>query len=354
MAKRKRLTPAQPGFLDPGDAPKPALGGAAAVAAPIAQVAGEAATRAALDELADTMEAARAQGLMIELLDLSAIDDGHLVRDRLVQDEEEMGALMDSIRSRGQQTPIEVVPLAQAKAGKTHGLISGARRLTALRRLYAERNAGEFSQVKALVVRPDTAQDAYVAMVEENEIRVNLSHYERARIAVKAMQEGVYPTQRAALQGLFGNAARSKRSKIGTFITLVEALDEVLLFPAAISEKLGLSIAREMTRDPEFLPALIKRLQTGVRDVPGAEMRILANAVTQAQQATEAEAPEAEIEVPPPASPPPASSDRINRQLSDGLRLSFSPGKQKLELSGAGVTEALVERLEAWLQAQES
>jgi ParB/RepB/Spo0J family partition protein len=353
MAKRKRLTPAQPGFLDPGDAPKPALGGAASVAAaPIAQVAGEAATRAALDELAETMEAARAQGLMIELLDLSAIDDGHLVRDRLVQDEEEMGALMDSIRARGQQTPIEVVPLAKAKAGKTHGLISGARRLTALRRLHAEQGAAEFSKVKALVVRPDTAQDAYVAMVEENEIRVNLSHYERARIAVKAMQEGVYPTQRAALQGLFGNAARSKRSKIGTFITLVEALDDVLLFPAAISEKLGLSIAREMTRDPEFLPALIKRLQAGVRDVPGAEIRILANAVTQAQQAADAEGPDAAPVAPAP-SPQPVS-DRINRQLSDGLRLSFSPGKQKLELSGAEVTEALVERLEAWLQAQES
>ena len=89
-------------------------------------------------------------------------------------------ALMASLESRGQQTPIEVVELADGR----FGLISGWRRLTALRQLQADEGRGQgLDTVLALLRRPDTASDAYVSMVEENEIRTDLSHFERGRIA---------------------------------------------------------------------------------------------------------------------------------------------------------------------------
>ncbi|WP_238705121.1 ParB/RepB/Spo0J family partition protein [Parasedimentitalea marina] len=177
---------------------KSALGAPLATAAPIAQVASDAAAQAALSELSAVLETARADGRLIERIALEQIDETHLVRDRLEQDEDEMGALMASLRARGQQTPIELVTLTDRPDGKTHGLISGWRLLCALRRLYEQTSESEFASIKALVIQPETAQDAYVAMVEENEIRVNLSHYERARIAVRALREGLSEPENGA------------------------------------------------------------------------------------------------------------------------------------------------------------
>lgn len=351
MAKRKRLTPARGDFMG-----RPTEGQRApevkamnlSGGAPIAQVAGEAATAAALAEVSSELAAARAEGRMIEMLPLEVIDERHLVRDRLVQDEEEMTSLAESLRARGQQMPIEVIALPAPSAGKTHGLISGWRRLTALRRLYRETGDSRFAHVRAMVIAPESSQESYVAMVEENEIRVNLNHYERARIAVRAMQEGVYPTQRAALQGLFGNATRSKRSKIGTFVTLVEAFDEALHFPSAISEKLGLALAREMLRDPGFADALKERLRQTPRDSAGAEIRILARAVEERQPAPPA--PEVRSEPPKPSASRAAAAERIVTQATERIEMRFSPDQSRIELIGPDVSADLAEALMRWLR----
>ncbi|WP_264214785.1 ParB/RepB/Spo0J family partition protein [Leisingera thetidis] len=391
MAKRKRLSPAQSGFLTAAPAGKPALGGPSSVgAAPIAQVASDASAQAALQELSGVLENARARGLMIEELPLAAIDENHLVRDRIEQDEEELQSLMASIRARGQQTPAEVVPLEDTFGGRTHGLISGWRRLTALRRLYEETSDPQFATLKALVIRPDSAEDAYVAMVEENEIRVNLSHYERARIAVRACREGVFTRRKYALQALFGNATRPKRSKIGSFVTLVEALDAVLFHPTAISEKLGLALVRAIEADAGFAGRAAAALQAGDRSSPEAELEILTRLV----EADTAETPRLEPDMPPapaaaadpvpgaeipvPAAAPPAAApaprapaeplvsrprvrgaydwdaaqpgERIALPAPAGVRLGYTPSAQTIEISGPAVTADLAEALQAWLK----
>ncbi len=354
MAKRKRLTPAQPGFLgtsQPAPETKSMSSGPVGMNAPIAQVAGEASATAALAEVSEALAMARAEGRMLELLDLDVIDERHLVRDRLEQNEEEMESLVESLRARGQQMPVEVVALPHPAGGRTHGLISGWRRLTALKRLYKETSDPKFAKVRAMVITPDTAQDAYVAMVEENEIRVNLSHYERARIAVRAMKEEVYPTQRAALQGLFANATRSKRSKIGTFMMLVDAFDATLWYPSAISEKLGLAMAREMVRDPGFGDALKERLKEIPRDSAGAEMRIIAQTLAERQAPPPAPEPVADAG---PAPRPrirstaqnPAAGERIITQVATGIEMRFTPDQSRIELVGEGVTEALAELIQ--------
>jgi ParB/RepB/Spo0J family partition protein len=369
MAKRKRLSPAQNSYLSGAPESKSALAGplptpspSAAPIAPIAQVAGAASTEAALQEVTQVLQQARARGLMVEEIALDQIDETHLVRDRIAQDEDEMEALMGSLRARGQQTPIEVVPLQERIDGTSWGLISGWRRLSALRRLYAETSESKFATVKALVIRPDSAEAAYVAMVEENEIRVNLSHYERARIAVRALKEGVFPSQKKALQGLFANAPRAKRSKIGSFVTLVEALDAVLYFPTAISEKLGLALVREMAEDAGFAARLKQALQGADRSSAAEELAILNAAIEVVQPVKNtALTPSLESETPagPRADTTPvirqpgiemAAGERVTTQVTAGLRLGFQPDAQRIELTGAAVDSALLEDLKSWLK----
>lgn len=361
MAKRRRLTPAQANYLDSAPVRLTGPGLGAVAPAPIAQVSGDASARAALEDLAAEMEAARTQGLMLENLPLSAIDIGHLVRDRMVQDEDEMAALMASLEARGQQTPIEVVRLPDPRGGKTHGLISGWRRLTALNRLYDRTQDARFAMVRARVVAPDSAQAAYVAMVEENEIRVNLSHYERARIALRAVQEGVYESRREALLSLYGAAPRAKRSKIGSFMTLVERLDPVLKFPTAIPEKLGLALSRALSEETELAVRLCERLRLAEPASAEEELRLLAEAV---EPAAPAPAP-APVQAPSPApkkdSKPRSEPDTngsyvgptpgapLSMVAAPGVQLQFDRRGGQIALSGEAVDQTLFEALRDWL-----
>ena len=183
----------------------------------------------------------------------------------------------------------------------------------------------------ALVRRPDQASDAYLAMVEENEIRVGLSYYERARIVAKAVAQGVFETEKQALQRLFHTASRPKRSKIGSFLAIVHALDGALRFPETVSERLGLSLSRALEDDPSLAPQLRGRLAEAAPKEPQAEQEILAAALEPPAPAR----PEAEP-VPAPDEPRP------------GVRVST--GKDgRLVLQGPGVDEALKARLLAWL-----
>lgn len=369
MAKRKRLSPAQNSYLSGAPENKSTLGGPMAppaAAAPIAQVASQASSQAALQELSDVLYNARAKGLLVEEIALGDIDEGHLVRDRLHQDEDEMEALMSSLRARGQQTPIEVVPLSGRADGKSWGLISGWRRLSALRRLYSEGSDPKFARVKALVIQPDSAEEAYIAMVEENEIRVNLSHYERARITVRALKEGVFPTQKKALQGLFANAPRAKRSKIGSFVTLVEALDAVLYFPAAISEKLGLALVRRINENAGFVVEVVAQLQAADRPDATAELALLHTSlegrdIGEDDPVTDLETKPSGIDPEQAALRPGAVQPRIRRgteiaagervteQVSPGLRLGYQQDQQRIEINGSAVDADLLEDLKLWL-----
>ena len=247
MAKRKRLEmPAE--TVSPDLETKPAFP-APRARMPIADVAGEVAGRAALEEVAREMTLAEGEGRVVKKLPLERISVHHLARDRMVLDEDEMAALAASIEARGQQTPIEVTDL-----GDSYGLISGLRRVEALQRL----GRGE---VLAIIRRPETSQAAYQAMVEENEIRADLSFFERAQIAVAAVGQGVFPSTKMAVKGLFAHAPRAKRSKITKFVTICEELGSVLRFPAAIPEHLGIKLAQAMDGKPDYASGIAVRLR---------------------------------------------------------------------------------------------
>lgn len=319
MAKRKRLSPAQTDYLAPrpeegrGLKPMGSMSGP-----PIAQVAGDAAALSALREVSETLTEAREEGRLVQKLPLDAIEAEYLTRDRLALDAEEMQALTASIRARGQQTPIEVVDRGQGR----YGLISGWRRLSALRRI-AE--AAPETTVLAIVRQPETASDAYVAMVEENEIRVGLSYFERARIVVKTVEAGVYPDDLAALRGLFGTASKARRSKIGSFMTIVREIGDLLQFPEALPEGLGLRIVKFLRLEdgPETLRAAL----ASPADTAESERGTLTRAM--AGKARSPGAPE---------------------EIVEGLLLTAKG--QGVTLAGPRVTPELTDRLRAWLKAE--
>ncbi|SMY09248.1 ParB/RepB/Spo0J family partition protein [Flavimaricola marinus] len=344
MAKRKRLDPArlispeapqeaQPAPLAaPSRSPAPLSSAPMTRRAPIADVAGDAASSAALQEVVGVLEAARSEGRMIQRIPLEDIDVSYLVRDRIAADEDEMQVLCASLAARGQQTAIEVADLGP-EANPRWGLISGWRRLTALTRLRdaatTAEEAAAYGSVLALARQPSEAAEAYQAMVEENEIRVGLSYYERARIVARAVDKSVYPDDRAGLSALFASASRAKRSKIGSFVRIVRALDGALQFPASLTERTGLALAGAIDADPALGQRLERALQAAAPETPVAEAKVIAAALPRA---------------PRPTRPAPAKGAVTVEPQADG----------RLLLSGPLTADAgFRARLARWLKEQE-
>jgi hypothetical protein len=336
MAKRKRLTlpdaapdpaaPPSPG-AESRAALRPGLDGARlSVPPPIAQVAADGAAAAALKEVSDVLAATRAEGRMVQRLPLAAVEATHLARDRLGVEEAELDALMASIRAHGQRMPIEVTEIGDGR----YGLISGWRRLAALARLEAETGEARFGAVLALVRQPATAAEAYVAMVEENELRLALSHFERARIVAACVDLGVFATEKAALNTLFAAGSRARRSKIGSFVALVRALDGALRHPGAVPERLGLRLAAALETGAVMAEGLRAALAALPPEAgPGAEAAALAAALKGGDVSR-------------------AKQPAAGQELRPGLVLTAAGGA--LTLSGPAVTPAFRARLEAWLQ----
>ena len=344
MARRRRLTPARAGWLgDQGAAGRPMRGpdlGPDPAAPPIAQVAAEASAASALAEVAAAMAAARAEGRLVQRLALDAIAADHLLRDRIGIDEAALEGLIASIAAHGQRSPIEVAEIGPGR----YGLISGWRRLTALARLQARTGEARFAGVLALVRAPGDAAEAYVAMVEENEIRLDLSHYERARIVARSVAAGVFPDTQTALRRLFAHGSRARRSKIGAFLGLVEALDGVLCHPAALGERLGLQLAQRLATEPGLADRLRAALAAPAADA-AAEQAVIATVLGNRQGKVRPESPA------PPA-PPDPRAQTLREEPRPGVQLETGGGwlHPVLTLSGPAVDQGFKERLIAWLR----
>lgn len=232
-------------------------------AAPIAQVAADAAAlaptlpaearaEAAQDKAdADRLRAAEAEGLLLAEVATAEIDADAMVRDRMILNDEELTELRLSIAENGLRLPIEVFELTEPREGRRYGLLSGYRRLMAFRGLAELNPKGRYGAIKA-VIRPRQAIDkAYAAMVEENEIRAALSHYERGRIAVIAANQGAFTNVEEAVERLFSSASRAKRSKVRSFAIVFEELGDMLAFPEALTERRGLQLATALRAGAE-------------------------------------------------------------------------------------------------------
>lgn len=317
MAKRKRLkmpTDPLPHDLETVSAfPSPR------VRMPIAEVASDTADRAALEEVAREMTVAEEEGRVVKRLLIAEIGMLHFRRDRMHLDNDDMEVLKASLRARGQQTPIEVV-----RTDGGYELISGFRRIEALK-ILGERH------VLALIRKPEGAAAAYQAMVEENEIRADLSFYERANLAVVCTGQGVYPNPRRAVTDLFAHAPSAKRSKILRFLVIREQLGRALTFPTAIPEKLGLKLATALEADRKLATRITDALRKSPPEDAASERRILERALKK-------------------ATPPKSESEEI----APGIRINAKKGRAVL--TGPRVNSAFLEALLAFVvsHAQDS
>lgn len=336
MAKRRRLTPAQ---LTDSPAVLPAA------RAPIAQIAGDAASVAAFEALRTELDSATREGRIVRAIPLEQVHETYLIRDRQHTAQEDIDALYHSIRARGQQAPIEVVMTENG-----FGLISGWRRLQALRALYADTGEAQFATVHALVRQPAAQADAYVAMVEENEVRANLSFYERARVTVQTLRAGVFDTDKEALQGLFAAVSFSKRSKIKSFMPVVEALDEVVRAPQDIPERLGLALSKLLLDDTQAG----SRLRAQLREAHAtgrSEREVLEAAVVGKATPKPPSPPSVLQDAPDLKSKPSVTPLTLPRQraLGEGLEMLARDGR--VVVQGVAVDAAFVARLEAFLKS---
>ncbi|MBE9637067.1 ParB/RepB/Spo0J family partition protein [Salipiger mangrovisoli] len=224
------------------------------LSAPIAQVAAE--TAASLDSRpsavrvadaktradAERLREAEAKGLVVRELPVADIALEAMVRDRMALSREELDELKQSVIANGLRLPIEVWDMGEGSSPRW-GLLSGYRRLMVFQELADYWQGEKFTVIPALVRDPDAMGGAFAAMVEENEVRSGLTHYERGRISVLSAQQGAFGSVEEAVNALFPVASKAKRSKIRSFALVFEELGDLLKFPEAMKETLGLKLA---------------------------------------------------------------------------------------------------------------
>lgn len=351
MAKRRRLVAPDQNELnkiDEGFAAKPPL--SRGVSPPIAQVASEAATLSGMAGVVDRVEAAKdaadaglwrtaeKAGLVATLIPIDEIDLHYLRRDRMKDDADEFESLVNSIRENGLRTPIEVVP-----TGKGFGLVAGNRRLKAYQALSFD--DASFKQIPAFVRMHEDVADVYLNMVEENEIRSNLTHYERGRIAVLSAQTGVFESVDAAINALFQSASKAKRSKVRSFASIHEALGDLLRFPTEMTERLGLRIAAALRDGGQG--ALRRVLDDTEAQTADGEQKVLEKALAELET----------VKDPARGGRPSEITKLPKRSLDDGAALQgqVSATGMKIELKGRAVdaktAEAILRAVEDILES---
>lgn len=313
-------------------------------AAPIAQVAADAAqfTTGETAEVkinridAAKLREAQEQGLLIEEIPLDQIKTTDLVRDRRIIDKTELDELILAIQSNGLRLPIEVY--VDEEGG--YQLISGYRRMLAFRAL-AENYPGGFQQIKAIIRPKRDLGSSFMAMIEENEIRANLSHYERGRIAVLAARQEAFLSIDDAVAKLFATASKAKRSKVRSFAEVFECLGDVLSFPEDLTERRGLRLAGAIRNGAE--DALRGALEAGQGASIEEEWALLEPIIAE----TEAIPSEKPRMGRPKARPLPVRGNEMT--LSSGVKLVRSSDRKGyyIRISGPSVD---IETLDAVMQ----
>lgn len=232
--------------------------------APIAQVAAESAShvhaegaearaaRARTEADAARFHTAQESGMLMVDLVLDQIDEDAMIRDRMTIGESEMLELRQSIAAHGLRLPIEVFELERpGGAGQCYGLLSGYRRLLATRGLFDLTQDERYSTIRSIIRPRSDTGSAFVSMIEENEIRENLSHFERGRIAVIAANHGVFANTEEAVDKLFASGSKGKRSKIRSFALIFEELGDMLQYPEHLTERRGLQLAGALRQGAE-------------------------------------------------------------------------------------------------------
>lgn len=366
MAKRRKVSAPSADDLNKIEEEfrRETLNRASAAVAPISQVAADAAQAQSITDAEERAEMARdrmdaaalrdakGQGRIITEISVEQIMEDAIVRDRTVLDPAEMDELKLSIRAHGLRLPIEVFDTTATPNGarggdKPFGLLSGYRRLYAVRELYALTGDDQFASIKALVRDPDDLGGAFSAMVEENEIRASLSHFERGRIAVIAAKQGVFANTEDAVAALFASASKAKRSKIRSFSLIFEELGDMLEFPESLKERDGLRVAAALRNGAEsrFRDALAAGQGATAAD----EWAVLEQVLTRVEDEI---APNPKRGGRPKSTVAPGWDGPDTLHLSSGVTLHRQSDSQGhfIRIKGKGVDQTLIEAAMTQLQ----
>jgi ParB family transcriptional regulator, chromosome partitioning protein len=211
------------------------------------------------------------------LIPTADIDDHALPRDRTNLDPTALQELRLSIATHGLRTPIEVFLTQDGYA-----LISGFRRLTAYRALHTLTQNPAYATINATILTPATIPEALTLMVEENDIRADLSPWEKGRIAVEARNQGHFETIDAAIAALYPAACKMRRSRLRALALLVEELDGTLTTPETLSQRQALRLASALRGG--FTALIRTALEAAHTRTPEADWALLQPILDEAEQ----------------------------------------------------------------------
>lgn len=293
---------------------------------------------------AERLRDAQDKGLVAVELPLDSILAEAMTRDRMALDEEEMQELMSSISLNGIRLPIEVHDSGQTGNAGQYSLISGFRRLTAMRRLQAASPEGGYGTIPAFIRQPKSAVAPLVAMIEENEIRSGLSQYERGRAAAMAVYDGIFPSLDEAVSVLFQSASKAKRSKIRSFALIHEELGDMLQFATVLNERQCLRIAAALRAGAT--EALRAALEQSAAKTAADEWECLVPVLEQAETAPQDPArggrPKADKTV--------HKAGRVGLSGGVSIEREHGPGGYAIRFHGGSVSADLVDEIVAMIE----
>jgi ParB family chromosome partitioning protein len=257
----------------------------------------------------------------IHRIALAEIDDAALTRDRNGLDEAALTELRLSIAASGLRMPVELFALSEPRPPHNYGLLSGLRRLHAYQALNELTGDERYAAIPAFLRAPGSMAEALTSMVEENEIRADLSPWERGRIAWVAHRQEIFPTIEEAVAKLYPAANRAKRARLRALAHLAGELDGHLTHPERLSQSQALRLSAAVQAG--FGEVIRTALEESTPDSPQAQWQILLPILT------ESETPLPETPKPGPGCPRRISRPRpgltIRReQTRDGYSLHFT------------------------------
>jgi len=258
-----------------------------------------------------------------------------LPRDRATIDPTALAELQSSIATTGLRQPIEVWRLSTPTPdGHLYGLISGLRRLTAHRNLAGLRGNGDFTTIPVFLRTPASLPAALAAMVTENEVRADITPWEKAMLILNAVAEEIFETPDAAIATLYDQANPVARTRLRACVTVTEVLNGVLTDPTAYSLRQLLRIASALKAG--FGEVILVALQQADERSQAQQWDMLQNILT-----------ESELSLKDPSyfdPPPPRRAKRVSRPR-DGLtiRREWLPNGWRLVFTGPEARGMMIE-----------
>ena len=252
-------------------------------------------------------------------LPITSIDAEALPRDRFQVDEEALATLNRSILFDGLRQPIEVFPL---EGDLPYGLISGYRRLSVYRTLAAIRGNGDYTTIPAFIRTPASIPEAMAAMVTENEVRTDITPWEKATLILESVRLDYFATPDAALQTLYPHMTPTNRSRLRSVVSVVEALGDILNDGPSYSLRQLLRISGAIRAG--FAPLITTALIQHHEKSPAVQWDLMQNILMEAELSlTEPQTPQA------PGRPRRLVYPRANliirrERLPNGYRLTFT------------------------------